>query len=308
MVDDVPALLDVMDQSGIETMVNLDGRWGEELDANLQRYDRAYPGRFLTFCHVDWSQARREGFGERLAAQLRESAAAGAGGLKVWKDVGLSVTDPRGDFLLPDDPRVVPLWETAGELGLPVMIHTGDPLAFFQPVDRHNERLEEILAHPEWDYSDPRFPRFERLLQAFESVVRSHPRTVFIGAHVGGFSEDLSWVDRMLRSYPNLYVDIAARISELGRQPRACRRLLLNHPSRVLFGSDGSPSLANYAVYFRFLETDDEHFAYSADERPNQGRWAVSGIDLPEEVLRLVYRENARALLKNAAERSEAAA
>ena len=294
MADDVGALLALMDALDIEAIVNLDGRWGAELEANLDRYDRAHPGRFLTFCHVDWSEP------ERLVESLEASHAAGARGLKVWKDLGLSVRDGAGGLILPDDPRLEPVWAAAGELGLPVLIHTADPVAFFQPADAANERLEELAVHPEWALHGTGVPPFERLMEAFEAVVAAHPRTTFIGAHVCCCAEDLAWVDRMLATYPNLYMDFSQRIAELGRQPRAARRLFIEHADRVLFGTDElPPSRAAYETYFRFLETADEHFPYWVDPgRPwPQGRWQISALDLPAEVLPAIYRGNAARVL-----------
>jgi predicted TIM-barrel fold metal-dependent hydrolase len=299
MVEDVPAFLALMDELDLETVVNLDGRWGAELEANLDRYDRAHPGRFLTFCHVDWADVDRP---ERLLAGLGASARAGARGLKVWKDLGLGVRDARGELVLPDDPRIAPLWDAAGEAGLPVLIHTADPIAFWEPADATNERLEELAVHPEWAVRGPDMPSFERLMEALEAVVAAHPATTFVGAHVCCCAEDLAWVDRMLRSYPNLFLDFSQRLAELGRQPRAARRLFVEHADRVLFGTDElPPRRAAYETYFRFLETADEHFAYSPDpENPwPQGRWRISGLDLPADALRAIYRDNAlRALAR----------
>lgn len=292
---DLDELFAVMDTSGVRAIVNLDGRWGDELEANLDRYDRAHPGRFATFCHLDWADAASPGFPERLCESLERSAAAGAKGVKVWKDLGLHVRDDLGELLLPDDPRLSEMWTAAGELGLPVTIHVADPIAFFDPLDATNERLEELLEHPDWWFGDrERLPSFERLVAALEAVVAAHPRTAFIGAHVGCAAEDLGWVGRMLATYPNFHVDIAARIAELGRQPRAARALIERFPDRVLFGTDAfPPDPGTYAVHFRFLESADEHFAYSSDEIPPQGRWAISGLDLADDVLRAVYAENA---------------
>ncbi|TYB38389.1 amidohydrolase family protein [Actinomadura chibensis] len=295
-VQDVGALLALMDSCNVRTIVNLDGRWGDELEANLDRYDRAHPGRFYTYCHVDWDDIGREG---ALADSLRRSVAAGARGLKVWKDLGLHVRDSAGQLVLPDDPRLGELWEAAAELRVPVAIHTADPIAFFDPVDERNERYEQLLAHPDWSFADPsRFPRFDRLMDALEDLVAAHPRTVFVAVHAGCQAEDLGRVGRMLAAYPNLHIDIAARIAELGRQPRATLDLITRFPGRVLFGTDEfPPNRATYTTHFRFLETKDEYFPHSAEDPPLMGRWHISGLGLSSNVLSCVYADNAARLL-----------
>ena len=297
-VPDVPAFLDLMDSSNVTAVVNLDGRWGAELEENLDRYDRRHPGRFATFCHVDWDLLRGPDAETRLADSLERSVSAGARGLKVWKDLGLGVRDADDRMVLPDDPRLDALWDTAGLLGAPVAIHTADPVAFFDPVDHRNERLEELLARPDWSFSDPKYPRFDRLMAALETIVAAHPATTFIGVHVGCCAEDLAWVSRMLDGHANFHIDIAARIAELGRQPRTTRALMLSHPGRVLFGTDEiPPNRSAYQVYFRFMETPDECFPYSPDDPPRSGRWQISALDLPGDVLRQVYAANAQRLI-----------
>jgi predicted TIM-barrel fold metal-dependent hydrolase len=294
-VPDVGELLDLMDRCNLAAIVNLDGRWGAELTANLDRYDRAHPGRFTTFAQLDWRATEAAGFGDRLADQVRLAADAGAKGLKVWKDLGLHLTDDEGARLAPDDERLAPVWDAAADAAIPILIHTGDPLAFFEPLDERNERLEELAHNPDWWFGDrARFPAFDDLLASFERLVSRHPRTTFIGAHAIGAAEDLSWVDRMLTSYPNLLADIAARIAELGRQPRATRALIERHPTRLLFGTDEFPPTQEvYSIHFRFLESADEQFAYSVEDPPPQGRWAISGLGLSEDLLAGIYRDNA---------------
>ena len=296
---DVGELLAVMDACNVASIVNLDGKWGEELEANLDRYDRAHPGRFVTFAHLDWRETGEPGFGLRMAGSLRDSVARGARGLKVWKHLGLRFRDDRDELLMPDDDRLDPVWEAAADLAVSVTIHLADPIAFFDPMDERNERLEELLANPDWWFGDRElYPPFDRLMEAFEALVARHPQTTFIGAHVACAAEDLTWVERMLDTYPNLNADIAARIPELGRQPRAARALMERHPGRILFGMDlFPPDREIYAIHFRFLETGDEHFAYSTDDPPPEGRWAISGLDLPSEILGAVYAENARRLI-----------
>ena len=298
MAPDVPALLADMDALNLAAVVNLDGRWGAELEANLDRYDRAHPGRFATFCHVDWGLLAGPDAGDRLAASLRESVAAGARGLKVWKDLGRDRTDAAGRRVLPDDPVLDQLWETAGELGVPVLIHVGDPSAFFRPANRHNERLEELLRSPRSSWARPGLPTLERLRDALLTAVGRHPRTAWIAAHVASCAEDLAAVGRWLDEHPNLHVDVAARVGDLGRQPRAAAALVTSHPDRVLFGTDVFPLRPEEVrIYLRFLETADEGFAYSTAEVPPAGRWTASGLALPADALRAVYRDNALRLV-----------
>jgi predicted TIM-barrel fold metal-dependent hydrolase len=296
----VEDLVELMDSVNVATVVNFDGRWGAELEANLDRYDRRYPERFLTYCHVNWAALQDPGLSRAtLVEQLERSVRSGARGLKVWKDLGLSVRDSRGELVLPDDSRLADLWDAAGQLAIPIAIHTADPLAFFDPVDNRNERLEELMAHPEWSFASPGLPGFDRLMDALEAVVASHSTTTFIGVHAGCYAENLSWVGRMLDNYENFYIDIAARIAELGRQPRATRALVLRHPDRVLFGTDEMPpNRVAYETYFRFLESADESFNYSPDDPPPSGRWMISGIDLPANTLERVYAANAQQLLR----------
>jgi predicted TIM-barrel fold metal-dependent hydrolase len=289
-----------MDRHNVQTVVNLDGLPGDELEENLDRYDRAYPGRFLTFCQLDWDALARPKGVEELETSLRRSAAAGARGVKVWKNLGLRVRDADDELVLPDDERVVHLMRVAGELGLPVLIHTADPKAFFEPADQYNERIDELLEQPDWWFGDrDRFPTFARLLRAHAALVLGCPGTRFIGAHVGCAAEDLPLVESLLGRADNYSIDIAGRLAELGRQPRAFRTLIERFPDRVLFGTDIYPATAEqYRLHFRFLESDDEAFSYAPEsDIPPQGRWTVSGLALESAELAAIYRDNAARVL-----------
>lgn len=308
LVQDINSWLSAMADYNIQGFVNLDGRWGDELLANLDRFDNAYPGRFATFCHVDWSLLKTSDGPARIITSLRESARAGAAGIKVWKDLGLHVRDAAESLVLPDDPLLNDFWEVAGELNLPVWWHIADPVSFFRPVDGRNENVELLAARPEWSFFGPEFPSFDRLMESLEVVVSSHPRTTFVAVHGGCYAENLIWVSRMLDDYANLNIDIAARLAQLGRQPRATRELILRHQDRVLFGSDQVPPTGrdfitdpqyarHYQRHFRFLETADEGFAHSDDDPPLFGRWEISGLDLPDAALGAIYSGNVARLL-----------
>jgi len=295
---DIPEVLRVLDACNVTAIVNLDGMWGDELEENLDRYDRAHPGRFFTFAQVDWALLCDDNFGTQMARQLEDSARRGARGLKVWKHLGLRYCDAHDRLMPVDDERLADLWEAAAALQLPVTIHIADPVAFFEPLDRFNERWEELLQHPDWHFHGPEYPSFEALIEQFERLIARHPRTTFIGAHAGCYPENLNWVSYMLGTYPNFYIDIAQRIAELGRQPYSAKRFFERHADRILFGSDViGPTEAWYTPYFRFLETADEYFPYTPKEIPDQGRWNIYGIALSDVILRRVYHDTAERLI-----------
>jgi predicted TIM-barrel fold metal-dependent hydrolase len=307
----------VLDEAGVEAIVDLDGGQGDALSREIDRWRMPGRERVVVFAGLDYpAWAHDPAFGETEARRLRDSAARGARGLKVWKHLGLVATDPRGRLVAVDDPRLDPLWTAAAELDLPVIIHIADPVAFFEPLDATNERWEELHDHPDWHFwptrpagapdapdgphapDAPGFPPFDELLSAFGRLVARHPGTTFVGAHVGCAAEDLGLVGRLLDANPNLSVDLAARLGELGRQPYTTRAFMVRHADRILFGVDLAPDPAIYRLHYRFLETVDESFDYGVEPVPSQGRWQIHGIGLPDDVLRKVYAENAARILK----------
>jgi predicted TIM-barrel fold metal-dependent hydrolase len=292
----VAQLLDILNEAGVRAYVDLDGGWGEEiLESHLDKIKAAAPERFLMFGGVDWSKWPEHAgdFGEWAAARLRAQAARGAQGLKIWKPLGTTVRDPQGRLAAVDDARLDPIWQTAGELGLPVLIHVADPVAFFDPVDETNERWEELQGHADWQFLSPPGPSFLSIVEGMANVIQRHPHTTFIGAHVGCYAENLAWVGALMDRCPNFYVDISARIAELGRQPYTARKFCLQHADRILYGIDAGPNLDFYRINYRFLETEDEYFAYGPGDIPGQGRWNIYGLYLPDDVLENIYYRNA---------------
>ena len=295
----LPELLELFERCALRGLVDLDGMWGEAIfHTHLDAFKARDPQHFRVCCGVDWPAWAEHGdrFGEWAAAKLREHAQRGADGVKVWKDFGLSVRDQRGDLVAVADPRLDPLWAAAGELGLPVYLHLADPVAFFQPLGPTNERWEELQAHPDWHFPSPPYPPFLGIMEGMAQVIARHPATTFIGAHAGCYAEDLGWVAQLMQRCPNFYIDISARIAEIGRQPYTARRFFLQHADRILFGTDSPLSLPMYQLHYRFLESDDEYFPYGLSRRPSQGRWSIYGLYLPPDVLEKIYFQNAARL------------
>jgi len=287
--------LRVMDACGVEKIVNITMKTGDAALRMIDRFAAADPQRFATIGWMDWSDVAQPDFVDRSCARLEQLAERGAVGIKFWKDLGLSVRDASGAILRIDDDRLAPIFDKAAELGLPVMFHTADPDAFFLPIDARNERYEELAAHPDWGFYGSHYSKRELLDQRDRVIVR-HPRTTFVAAHVAESGENLARVEKLLETCPNLSVDISARASELGRQPYSARRFFLRFADRIVFGTDLLPEDSMYRLYFRFLETADEYFEYPS-HASRQGRWNIYGLNLPDDVLRKVYRENALRLL-----------
>ncbi len=284
-----------MDATNVEKIVILTGLWGEKLQSVLDEMVKPYPDRFIVFAQYDWSKIDSPHFGAEMVAQLDDAVERGARGLKVLKDLGLGVRDKSGNLIAIDDPRLDPVWEECGRLGIPVAIHSTDPEAFFLPIDRFNERYEELITNPSWSFYGPKFPSKEKLLAERNHVFEKHPHTTFIALHVANWPENLDAVSSWLDKYPNMYVEFGQRQAELGRQPRRARRFFLDYQDRILFGSDSTPEESMYANYFRWLETADEYFPYSG--YPGQGRWEIYGMELPDTVLEKVYHKNADKIL-----------
>jgi predicted TIM-barrel fold metal-dependent hydrolase len=289
VIKDVAATVALMDEMNVRSVNNLDGGWGDQLLENLERYKQPYPDRFTVFAWTDWGEVDLPNFGEKWAKELEKSVHAGAQGMKVFKTLGLNYRDKAGKLIKVDDPRLDPVWAAAGELGIPVLIHSSDPVAFFWPLDETNERWDELHEHPDWHFYGKDYPQFIEPIEAQLRVVARHPRTNFISAHVLSYAENLRWVSAALDKYPNLYVDIGERIGELGRQPYTARAFLTQYADRVLFGTDIPSNRTTYGIYLRCIETMDEYFEYGR----SQGRYRIYGLYLPDDVLQKIYYKNA---------------
>lgn len=295
---DTGEFVKTLEYYGIKTSVNLDGVWGSGLDRMLNK-TKGYEDRILTFGWIDTSDIDNPVFAKNTEKVLKEGYERGIRGIKLWKNLSLGQKDSKGKYIPVDDRRLDPIWDTCAELNIPVLIHIADPIAFFKVIDEHNERYEQLCLNPDWSFCRPEFFKYEELMEMQEKMLYNNPHTTFIIAHFGSSSEDLRFVARCLDSYPNMYVDTAARISELGRQPYTSRDFFIKYQDRILFGSDHCPTaIPVYDIYYRFFETRDEYFDHDKDDgRDLNGKWKIYGIYLPDEVLGKIYNRNAEKII-----------
>lgn len=298
-----------MDEMNIKLMVNYTTDAGERLDQNLKEMVAPHPGRYVTCVMPSYTEMGDPDYPSRQAAEISGGREKGAVGVKILKNLGLGIREngKTGALIKVDDPRLDPMWEEAGKQNMPVFIHVSDPDAFFTPIDRYNERWDELGNHPNWSFHGQDYPTKQEILDARNRVMERHPNTQFVCLHVANHSEDLDDVSSCLDRYPNMHCELGARIGELGRQPRRSRQFFEEYQDRILFGTDASPNTPStpqqilipemYHCYFRFLETLDEYFDYSPSPVGPQGRWKIYGVGLPDEILKKVYHNNAARLL-----------
>ncbi|MBT5020331.1 MAG: amidohydrolase family protein [Planctomicrobium sp.] len=307
-VEELAEMVEAMDAANIAVSVSLDGMAGPRFADHYKLLNQKHPHRFIVFVRMDYIgsgnpeepttwDVHQPGFGFRMADRLTEAVRQGASGLKLLKDLGLYLKDLNGELIRPDDPRFDPVWERAAELDVPVLWHCADPISFFHPSDERNERWEELYRHPEWSFHGDEFPPHQELIDARNRVISKHAKTKFICAHMADIPEDLKKLGSYIDKYPNMNVEIAARVAELGRQPYTARKFFMKYSDRILFGTDGVPPMSELIPHFRFLETFDENFPYEDNPFPPQGLWNIYGIGLPDDVLKKVYFENAERLI-----------
>ena len=305
----------MMDRNNIAVCVSLDGTLFKRLDEHCNFLWAEYRDRFVVFANIDfqgdgktdqpatWS-CNQPTFVRSVVEKIRDSSAVGMiSGLKLFKDFGLRYRNADGSLLAIDDPRWGPIWAVCGELGLPVIMHTADPGAFFEPITPSNERFFELNVHPNWSFADPEFPSRRELHLARNRVIAEHPQTTFIAAHFGNDAEDLAELGGWLDEYPNLVIEFASRINELGRQPNNSRRFFEKYQDRILFGTDGPWPEARLRLYWRFLESLDEYFEYSEKQPPPQGDWRIYGLGLDKSILKKIYHANASRIIPGVREK-----
>ncbi len=296
---DIPRIVEAFQGYNIQKVVNLDGFWHGFLDMSLEDIlvpFREYPDFFINFVSIYTELAKKPGFDQYIRQHLTQAKELGVRGVKLFKLTSLYVETGPYQFepglnISIDDDRLSPIWKTAAELDMPVLVHIGDPEAFFDPVDKHNERYLSLLRNPEWAYYGKGTYSFEELMQAQKNLLSKNPDTTFIVAHVGSNAENLAFVSECLDAYPNMYVDLAARFDELGRQPYTAREFFIKYQDRILFGTDVYTHNLGY-VYdlpFRFLETFDEYIT--------GGFWPTYGIGLEDDIRKKIYHDNAAKIL-----------
>ena len=305
-VKDLSKLVTEMDSLNMAYLINLSGSgFGafsgkqELMDLNLtkslENVNENYPDRFGVFLNLDLAKIDKPDFEKNNIMQIENAVSQGVIGLKIYKNLGLTLRDSRNIRVPVDDDRLSHIWETCAKFNIPVLIHSGEPKAFFDPVDKFNERWLHAREKPRSFRPSDKYPTFDQVMYEQEQLFKKHPTTTFINAHFGWYGNDLGRLSKQLSELTNVYVEFGAVINELGRQPSTARRFFEDYQDRILFGKD-IYKMDEYYIYFQVLETDDEYIEYY---RKRHGLWRLYGLNLSDEILKKVYYQNALKIFPN---------
>lgn len=283
-----------MDALNMRVMVNLSGGYGARLERMVQTMRRGkHASRFAVFANIDFTGLDEPGYAERAAQRLELDIKNGAQGLKIFKNLGMDLKDSKGQRVAVDDPRFDKIFEVCAKYNVPVLIHTGEPKSFFDPIDKYNERWLELKQIPGRARPPDKYPSWETIMGEQHRVFAKHPKTMFVNAHLGWLGGNLGELGRLMDKLPNMYTEIGAVLAELGRQPQFAHDWFIKYQDRVLMGKD-TWAPVEYHTYFRVLETADEYFDYY---RKRHAHWKMYGLNLPDDVLKKVYYKNALRLV-----------
>ena len=299
-IQDLSTLVSEMDSLNMAYLINLSGSglatfFGKQdlmeknLTSSIKNVKENFPKRFGVFFNINFNRIDDENFKRNTTLLINDAVNQGAIGLKVYKNLGLNLRDSKGQRVPVDDERLSFIWEECAKLNIPVLIHSGEPKAFFDPIDKFNERWLHAREKPNSFRSSDQYPAFDKVMLEQHNMFRKHSKTTFINAHFGWYANDLSKLSKILDELQNVSVEFGAVINELGRQPRAAKKFFIEYQDRILFGKDIYKK-DEYYIYFRVLETSDEYIQYY---RKRHGLWRLYGMGLPDDVLKKIYYENA---------------
>lgn len=283
-----------MDACGIRKAIVFTGATGVRFDTLMKMYS-GYGNRFELWCGFDYSGYDQPGYGPEAVKELERCVKNGAKGVGevMFKGKGISPTARNKTIMLPDDPRLDPLFEKCADLRIPVNLHVSEDKWMYEKMDSTNDGLMNAF---EWQVRIENGAKtHEEMIDRLENTLKRHPRTTFVAAHLANCCADLSVLAKFFDKYPNLYADISARFGEIAPIPKFVHDFIEKYQDRIVYGTDMSFSEKIYRITFRILETSDEHFY---ETTLFNYHWPLYGLGLSDKTLEKLYRVNAEKILK----------
>lgn len=298
-----PAFIQIAEKNNFKLMTLVTGSGSRlEIDQQLawaSHQQHAFPKTVAyaaTICMENWSDADWQA---QTIAKLEQNFTDGAVAVKIWKDIGMTFRDADGQFIMIDDPRFDPIFDFIVSKGKAVVGHLGEPRNCWLPLDSMTVRGDSsyFAEHPQYHmYLHPEYPSYEQQIAARDHLLAKQPKLRFVGAHLGSLEWNVDELAKRLDTYPNMAVDMAARICHFQVQDRErVRNFIIKYQDRLLYGTDLSANdqtqdfswiIDTWKNDWRYFTTDDVMTAPGA-------RTTFQGLALPQSVLKKIYYENA---------------
>jgi len=262
--------------------------------ANVHRQSN---GRIAWATAFDARGFENRNFASRTVEGLRHSFERGAIAVKIWKNIGMSIRSKTGEYLLPDNVALTPVFEAIQSADKTLIAHLAEPDGAWLPLDKNNPEIDYYSGHPEWHMHGRKgVPAKETILSARDHILERHPKLRVVGCHLGSDEEHWDRLGQRLDRYPNFAVDVAARVRYLMRgNHEQARQFLMKYQDRVLYATDFTlPSVDDPAATRELRDTHDRDWNFFSGKGTLSYRKSeIPCLGLPEKVLHKIFRENA---------------
>jgi len=304
-----PAALKVLEDLDLKLLnicvaYDTGSKWREQAN-NWSKLTRAHPERFGWITSFDLPRFDDPHYVDAAIESIQRDLHEGAVGVKIWKNIGMEVKKPSGEWLYVDDLLFDPIIKAIERSGKSLLMHIAEPLACWQALVPGTPHYGYYKNHPEWYmYNKPEYPAHAQLVASRDQVVERYPKLRVIGAHLASLEYDVAEVAKRLERYPNFAVDTSARLGDLVMQDSAkVRKFFIDFQDRILYGTDYvsmesqdnlSPERTrhNYAEFTQF--TDDWWSYLSSSGTVKTHNREVKGLSLSATVLEKIFRTNAQ--------------
>ena len=279
----------------------------EEQRVRAVKHLKAFPSNVSYATTFSTKDFESDGWQERTIGFLRNSFEQGAIGVKVWKNIGMELKDRNNNFVMIDHPIFDPVFDFIAESNITLLSHQGEPRDCWLPLDSMIFHQSYYRSHPEYHmFLHPEYPSYEDQINARDNMIAKHPNMKVVSVHMGSLEWSVDELAKRLDRYPNMAVDMAARINDLQFQVKNDRQkvydFFIKYQDRLLYGtdiiiteaSDADPSNAMKNAHKRWM---NDWIFFVTDDVISTSKFDVKGLKLPREVIDKIYRKNAEAWL-----------
>ena len=271
-----------------------------------QFHHQRHPQTFNFICTFDATPFASKTFAEDTVEHISKYMAAGAKGVKIWKNIGMSLKNEAGQYIMIDDPVFAPIFEFLEKEKIPLLAHLGEPRNCWLPLEQMSDS-QYYAEHPEFHaYLHPEIPSYEQQIMARDRILERYPELIFIGAHLGSMEWNLEEVAKRLHKFPNFYVDLSGRMGYVYEQARRNRDYVIDffqkYQNRIIYGSDCFVEQYNRRKWMnlicKYFPKVYMNFLFTKKCQKIKEQWLFlatdKGLKLSKNIVDRIFYENAR--------------